>query len=290
MTLVTKEKQLPHVIAFGTDGDDMVPLATDADGNLGARNFIWNTSTLAWEKATGSLTGGSNVTVNNFPAVQPVSGTVTANAGTNLNTSLLSTAANQTNGTQLVNARMVDEFGVVSTEQLGDNYFSGVPVFIDEEHHEIHCGDSYSVSRSVDLANGASDDILVIVPNEQGTGQNQKLYHLLISYLTELETHYYLYEGPTVTGNGTQLTAYNRNRNSLNTTGLTFYFGPTVTGTGTLIKERHHGSGRSSGSDTRDAGEWVLKNNTSYLIRLTNATANNNYISWDIQHYVHPGI
>lgn len=36
-------------------------------------NHIWNTSTLAWEKATGSLAGGNTVTVNNFPATQAIS-------------------------------------------------------------------------------------------------------------------------------------------------------------------------------------------------------------------------
>lgn len=37
------------------------------------QNLIWNTNTLAWEKATGALTGANNiVTVNNFPAVQPI--------------------------------------------------------------------------------------------------------------------------------------------------------------------------------------------------------------------------
>jgi len=33
-----------------------------------ANNYIWNVNSLAWEKATGSLTEGQNVTVNNFPS------------------------------------------------------------------------------------------------------------------------------------------------------------------------------------------------------------------------------
>ena len=46
---------------------------------VNSQNKIWNTSTLAWEAATGSLTGGASVSVSNFPANQAVSGTVTAN-------------------------------------------------------------------------------------------------------------------------------------------------------------------------------------------------------------------
>lgn len=40
---------------------------------IDTHNMIWNTVTMAWEAATGSLAGGGNVTVNNFPAIYPVS-------------------------------------------------------------------------------------------------------------------------------------------------------------------------------------------------------------------------
>lgn len=49
--------------------------ATISSGSINSKNYIWNTSTLAWEAATGSLTGGGNVTVNNFPSSYPVTGT-----------------------------------------------------------------------------------------------------------------------------------------------------------------------------------------------------------------------
>lgn len=80
--------------------DGEVTLTTElASGSvIDSRNYIWNTSSLAWEKATGSAGAGS-VTVTNFPATYPStqsgSWTVTANAGTNLNTSALATSANQ---------------------------------------------------------------------------------------------------------------------------------------------------------------------------------------------------
>lgn len=67
-------------------------------------NYIWNTNTLAWEKATGG-SGAGDVTVTNFPATyastQSGSWTVTANAGTNLNTSLLAKDSTLTDGTQI---------------------------------------------------------------------------------------------------------------------------------------------------------------------------------------------
>lgn len=60
----------------GYDGTDWQLADVDSDhGSIKARNLIWNTNTLAWEAATGSLSGGSNVTVANFPSTQPISST-----------------------------------------------------------------------------------------------------------------------------------------------------------------------------------------------------------------------
>lgn len=52
-------------------------------------NYVWDTNALDWVTAVGSTTSGTNVTVTN--ASIAVTGTVTANAGTNLNTSALAT-------------------------------------------------------------------------------------------------------------------------------------------------------------------------------------------------------
>lgn len=66
----------PAAALVGYDGTDWQLADVDSDhGSIKARNLIWNTNTLAWEAATGSLSGGSNVTVANFPATQPISST-----------------------------------------------------------------------------------------------------------------------------------------------------------------------------------------------------------------------
>jgi len=181
-----------------------------------------------------------------------------------------------------------DENGVQG-KMLSDNMFLGAPVILNSEHHEIHCGDSFVTSRVVDLGNGASDDLLIVVPNEAGTGQSQILYHLLANIDVETESLVYLYEGPTTSANGTQITSYNRERNSALTAGMSVYYGPTVSATGTQLQVAHLGSGRLVGRSGRSE-EFVLKNNTKYLLRVTNLTANNNYISWELNHYRHPGI
>lgn len=182
---------------------------------------------------------------------------------------------------------LIDEYGV-NAQMLGDTTFAGSPVTIDVEHHEVHCGDSYTVCRTADLGNGAVDTIIINVPNETGTPR--RTYHTVITIITEAEVQFDLYEGATTAADGTGITAYNRDRNSTFTTGLTFFHTPTTPAGGTLICSRHWGSGRNSGGDSRGTQELVLKNNTKYRLVLTNATATNNYISWEIDHYVHPGV
>ncbi len=84
-----------------------------------------------------------------------------------------------------------------------------------------------------------------------------------------------LYETPTTSANGTQMTAYNRNRNSSNTPVTTIWSAPTVTNVGTLLSACIIGSGEKAGGNERSASEWDLKTNTVYLFQITAKNANN---------------
>jgi hypothetical protein len=158
-------------------------------------------------------------------------------------------------------------------------------VTIDVEHHEIHCGDSFVVSRSVDLGNGATDTIIINVPNEA-----VKLYHLVVEVNTEAEADFNIYEGATTAADGTALTSVNRDRNSALTSSLAITHTPTTPAGGTLIYTEHWGAGRSAGGESRGQQEFILKNNTKYRITITNSTTTANYISWKLNYYIHPGI
>lgn len=151
---------------------------------------------------------------------------------------------------------------------------------VDYAHHEIHAGSHFHASRTVNLGNGASVDVLITTPN------TTKHAHMVGSIGVELESHMYFYENPNVTG-GTAIAAYNRNRNSATTAGVTVKHTPTVNSTGTLITESHFGSGRAAGGERRENAEWVLKQNEDYLLRVTNATANENYVTILLDWYEH---
>ena len=188
-----------------------------------------------------------------------------------------------------------DEYGNV-TRILGDNIFKGALITIPVEHHEIHCGDSYEFSHIADLGNGGVLDVLIIVPNEGVTGepglqQDVKQYHFKGRVVSEFEANVQFYEDTEVSDNGTGINVYNRNRNASDYTDfLGVYHTPTVTSAGTLLETNRIGSARSSGGQATRADEWILKDNTIYLLRITNNVTTDNYIDVHIDYYVHPGI
>jgi len=189
----------------------------------------------------------------------------------------------------MVSPYSVDEYGTAA-RLLSDNIFQGALITIPVEHHEIHCGDSYESTYVTDLGNGATLDILIIVPDEAGTGQDQKLYHLLGSIATESECDIYFYEGATYSAQGTSITQFNRNRNSALTDYLGVTYGPTITGVGTMLEQRKSGVGRSINGVAVRQNEWLLRNDETYLLRINNTTTTNCYVEVGLNYYVHPGV
>lgn len=245
--------------------DDMHPEAGIAYDAEGARYDI-----TAWRKAIAVVVGA-------------VSSTLTAMLA------ILNKLSFDSNDQLRVAPIIADEYGETGL-MLGDNIFQGALVAISPEHHEIHCGDSYECSYIEDLGNGATRDILIVVPDEEGEGQTQKLYHLLGMVSVEAETTIRFYEGPTFSAAGTAIDVFNRNRNSSNADLLAVTYGPTITGTGTQLQVDKLGSGKSIGGTASRQEEWLLKNNTAYLLRVTNDTTSNNFIDVKLNYYVHPGI
>ena len=100
--------------------------------------------------------------------------------------------------------------------------------------------------------------------------------------------HFYIYESPTIGSATGTLTAYNRNRNSSNTTGATVqYFDESdagnVTG-GTLIYHENLGAGKGVANATGARDEIILRQNTGYAFILENegaaANIHNIVLNW----------
>jgi len=160
---------------------------------------------------------------------------------------------------------------------------TGATTTIDYAHHELHASSSFTADYTVELANGATIDILVITPN------TTKWAHMEYILMVELETEMKIYEGPTTTNDGTGLTEFNRDRNSSTAATTVVSHTPTIAGgsEGTLIRTKHIGAGKTAGGESRDLSEFILKQNTKYLYRITNATSSVNWITFILSWYEH---
>lgn len=150
---------------------------------------------------------------------------------------------------------------------------SDISVGIDIAHHQLHEGESHQYTYGpAAIANGATLDHRLVVGNLAATTRTP---HVVLELDSTGECWLYLYETPTTTVNGTQQTAYNRNRNSATVPNMTIWLAPTVTVAGTLLSAWIVGSGEKSGGNGRDSIEWDLKANTVYLVRVVAKNGNN---------------
>lgn len=129
-------------------------------------------------------------------------------------------------------------------------------------HSKIHSGEHYIfISRST-ASSSQNLDIGLTVEN------STKLHHTIFIASSRLQAEWFLYEGSSFTS-GTTITAYNSNRNSTNTATLTATKNPNIGTTGTMIDNVHLSARQGiSGGGAGDRIQWILKNNTKYIVRL----------------------
>ncbi len=135
------------------------------------------------------------------------------------------------------------------------------------EHSRIHEGKHfYAYRNELGVGMGTNRDFLLITPN------TSTRIHLFFDINSTKIFSYYLYEGTTVSANGTAMTALNNERNSANAASLLVYRAPTITTVGTELLSNNTNALRTFSRDE----EFVLKQNTLYLLRLTSNDNNNN--------------
>lgn len=165
----------------------------------------------------------------------------------------------------------IGEDGNLDTVRL--NGVTSALVTMDVEHGYIHTGKMFLTRKFQDIGAGATVDFLVNVPN------NGYLDHFYWRFYGEGEFSIILYEGTTVSANGTAQTIINMNRNSATTPTAALYQGPTVTGTGTELFRIVIGSGKQVAGELTELYGLILKLNTKYLFRCTNTTNGTLYLS-----------
>lgn len=143
-------------------------------------------------------------------------------------------------------------------------------------HQKIHDGQRFFCNRYASgLSNGTNYDLSLVTSTAK--------VHLRMDARWLATGRIEVYEGATLSNNGTALTVYNRSRDVAGIGTMLAYHTPTVTTTGTLIFVSIHTAavGIHPFIDTFD-NELILKVSTKYLIRMASTSGSNAYsITYD---------
>lgn len=161
------------------------------------------------------------------------------------------------------------------------------PISVDSEHSEIH--ECHSFERHIDSANTAVATLNVAFKTLSGS----KLAHMIFGFSSNDEILFEVLEGATWTqGTGTALTVFNHNRDCADpsTVILEDKNQATFTASNQVIKDvtgisggtvfenqytYNAGLGAAVSAETRNAAhEWNLKDNTTYVVRMTQTDGN----------------
>ena len=152
---------------------------------------------------------------------------------------------------------------------------------ISYEHHEIHDGSSFYVNDVLAMTNAQVVDYLITTPNTTRWAHSGYEIDPIDAGVTVG-----LFEGADRVGT-TALVAYNRNRNSLEAVTTTIHRGQSGGSTdGTQIVTRRSGT-KAFGTSTADSTERIMKQNTKYIFRGTNLSAQTNNVNVRFFWYEH---
>lgn len=186
--------------------------------------------------------------------------------------------------------REIKEDGtIVNTADLMNGWTdkSGGLRTFDELQSAVHDGMMFSYTNHGTIAAAGTLMLLGVTGNRQVHFDGFSIDISQGPFLVEF------FEAPTVTTLGTPVTTRRRNRNNPNVSQMLVYSGGTVSATGLLLADDQLllvglGANVLSGTSSVSDG-WVLKANTTYLIRLTNqagtTTSYNARFSWHEANY-----
>ena len=155
---------------------------------------------------------------------------------------------------------------------------------VDEAHARVHQGAMWHCSSLVTaLSDGASLDMVITAP----TNDNP---HMMMEAACGGDAELLFYEGVLFSG-GTTETVYNHKRTASDVWAGIVLTSPTITSTGTQlsVKFMPGGShGQAQGSAQSFDQEWIIRNDSSYLLRLTNRSGSAKRASLGCSHYSSP--
>ena len=138
------------------------------------------------------------------------------------------------------------------------------------EHNLVHDGVVFSCFHTFGAVPAATSRWLhVKVPASY-------VAHMRFRFMAEAKIDYYVYENPTLTGDGTALTEFDMNRVTANASNVDVYHTPAVTAVGTMIDSGMIGTTgflADTGGSVSPMRDWMFKPSESYLIGANNNDA-----------------
>jgi len=167
------------------------------------------------------------------------------------------------------------------TEPTDDT--TGALLTVDYAHHEVHSGSHYFYKDYYTIAKNGVKQFAIVTPNTTKWAHFTYDIDAVSSSVT-----IQIFEAPTVNTIGTSEPVRNRNRNYNDTPTTLLYEDTTVTADGIEIKATTVGAGKNSeGGASRDDQEIVLKQGTTYLIRITEGNIASTMINFKVDWYEH---
>lgn len=153
---------------------------------------------------------------------------------------------------------------------------------VDYAHHEAHAGSSFYYHDVISMTASATQDYLLTVPDSTKWPH----FGFEVDFNDGAGTTE-IYEAGDRGGTSAQ-TTFNRNRNSTASATFTVHKGQSGgTTDGTRIFWKRGGAGKTSGGTSGTAEERIMKQNTKYILRLTNVSGATNNVSVVLRWYEH---
>jgi len=149
---------------------------------------------------------------------------------------------------------------------------------IDIQHAQVHKGNHFFVKSFAEIT-GASTTAEFLIK----TGA--KFPHARVIATSNAEFIIDIYEGTTVSADGTPVTVFNNDRNSATTATVSLFTSPTITGDGTLLWRSKLGDSGNPAGSLQTSQELIAKDNENYLLRITKVTSGTHYIDYDFFWY-----
>ena len=166
---------------------------------------------------------------------------------------------------------------------------TNVLIGIASDHHEIHSGSSYRGGAAGTITANATMNVAILTP------ASGKQLHVTLEITTANSAQASFYENPSITSNGATITPRNANRNLPDSSSSQIMLKDSTVNISSAVTlgTRHIGSAGANPSNTSlggavgTRGEWVLKENTWYVLSVTDTSGSSQEVFLRMEWYEH---